>query len=292
MNETGKISQYDFKPGVPLGIETVPLKQLRESLSHMLRVPHRVNFYDIIWIQKGKPIYVVDFNRIEIQSSTIIFINKSHVQYFETFDDCEGFIMPFTDSFLCRSATETSFLYNSLLFNNPVNAAFIEIDSSDLLISNLFSSIIGELESDPDESKYYILQSLLFAFLLKCEQKYLQTGLSDIHDRTEWNTAIQFRNLIDQNFSKDRSVTFYAGKLNISEKSLLRSTNSVFGKSPKEVIHERLLIEAKRLLLHSSANTKEIAFTLGFDEPTNFVKYFKKYTQKTPLEYRDTFFNS
>lgn len=292
MNETGKITQYDFKPGVPLGIEVVPLKQLRESLSHMLRVPHRVNFYDIIWIQKGTPVFVADFNRIEIRTSTIIFINKSHVQYYEKFNDCEGFIMPFTETFLCRSAIETSFLNNSLLFNNPVSAPYIEVGKEDQLITALFDTIVDELGNEPYETKYYLLQSLLFAFLLKCERKYLQTGLEEMHDRTEWNTAIQFRNLIDQNFSKDRSVAFYAGQLNISEKSLLRSTSSVFGKSPKEVIHERLLIEAKRLLLHSNANTKEISFTLGFDEPTNFVKYFKKYTQKTPLEFRETFFNS
>ncbi|MEO0008802.1 MAG: HTH-type transcriptional regulator ChbR [Bacteroidota bacterium] len=291
MNETGKITQYDFKPGVPLGIEVVELKQLRESLSHMLRVPHRVNFYDIIWIQGGTPVFVVDFNRIEIKNSTIIFINKSHVQYYEKFNDCEGYIMPFTETFLCRSAIETNFLNNSLLFNNPVKAPFIELEAEDQFISDLFHAIIQELNGEPDDTKYYLLQSLLFAFLLKCERKYLKTGLEEIHDRAEWNTAIQFRNLIDQHFSQDRSVAFYASQLNISEKSLLRSTNSVFGKSPKEVIHERLLIEAKRLLLHSNSNTKEIAFTLGFDEPTNFVKYFKKYTQKTPLEFRDTFFN-
>jgi AraC-like DNA-binding protein len=291
MNETGKISQYDFKPGVPLGIEVVELKQLRESLSHMLRVPHRVNFYDIIWIQGGTPVFVVDFNRIEIKKSTIIFINKSHVQYYEKFNDCEGYIMPFTETFLCRSAIETNFLNNSLLFNNPVKAPFIELEAEDQFISDLFHAIIQELNGEPDDTKYYLLQSLLFAFLLKCERKYLKTGLEEIHDRAEWNTAIQFRNLIDQHFSQDRSVAFYASQLNISEKSLLRSTNSVFGKSPKEVIHERLLIEAKRLLLHSNSKTKERAFTLGFDEPTNFVKYFKKYTQKTPLEFRDTFFN-
>jgi hypothetical protein len=79
----------------------------------------------------------------------------------------------------------------------PVSAPYRESGEDDLLISELFfDAIVGELEGEPYETKYYLLLQLasLFAFLLKCERKYLQTGLDDMHDRTEWNTAIQFRN--------------------------------------------------------------------------------------------------
>jgi AraC family transcriptional regulator, transcriptional activator of pobA len=68
---------------------------------------------------------------------------------------------------------------------------------------------------------------------------------------------------------------------------LNQATTKVLGKSPKEIIDNRILLEAKRLLAHTNENVKEIAYTLGFEEPTNFIKYFKKHSTFTPTEFRE-----
>ena len=59
--------------------------------------------------------------------------------------------------------------------------------------------------------------------------------------------------------------------------------------SAKELIDERVVLEAKRMLVHTSNSIKEIGFDLGFDEPTNFIKYFRKHEEKTPIEFRKSF---
>jgi len=70
---------------------------------------------------------------------------------------------------------------------------------------------------------------------------------------------------------------------------LNQATSKVLDKSPKELIDDRILLEAKRLLVYGNKSIKEIAFQLGFEEPTNFIKYFRKHIDKTPMEFREKY---
>ena len=80
-----------------------------------------------------------------------------------------------------------------------------------------------------------------------------------------------------------------AKKINVSEKRLNQATSKVLDKSPKELIDDRILLESKRLLVHGNKSIKEIGFELGFEEPTNFIKYFRKHIGKTPMEFREKY---
>jgi AraC family transcriptional regulator, transcriptional activator of pobA len=91
---------------------------------------------------------------------------------------------------------------------------------------------------------------------------------------------------LEDNFRSTQKVNFYTDSLNLTYNSLARYTSNYCKKTPKEIISERLVLEIKRLLSSTSKPIKEIAYQLGFDEPTNLVKYFKKYTGVTPSEFR------
>ena len=80
--------------------------------------------------------------------------------------------------------------------------------------------------------------------------------------------------------------------MNVSEKRLTNATARTFGKSPKTIIDERVTLEAKRLLIHTNLSIKEVGYDLGFEEPTNFIKYFRKHNNKTPIEFRESYLNS
>ena len=95
--------------------------------------------------------------------------------------------------------------------------------------------------------------------------------------------------MIERNFKQTQKVTDYCDQLYLTYNTLARYTQSYCGKSPKEIIAERVTLEAKRLLATSAMPVKEIAYTLGFDEPTNLVKYFKKQTGFTPTAFRENF---
>ncbi|WP_200814401.1 AraC family transcriptional regulator [Parabacteroides sp. Marseille-P3160] len=97
---------------------------------------------------------------------------------------------------------------------------------------------------------------------------------------------IRFINLIDENYQKGLTITEYAQLLHISTRTLSDLTNQLLGKSPSLMIQERIILEAQRMLLYSELNVNQIEYRLGFDDPSYFVKYFKKHTKVSPSEFR------
>jgi AraC-like DNA-binding protein len=89
-----------------------------------------------------------------------------------------------------------------------------------------------------------------------------------------------------------KSVSGYASQMNVSEKRLTAATTKTVGKSPKTIIDERVMLEVKRLLIHTNLSIKEIGYDLGFEDPAYFIKYFRKHTGKTPIEFRENHFGS
>jgi AraC-like DNA-binding protein len=87
--------------------------------------------------------------------------------------------------------------------------------------------------------------------------------------------------------NEQKYPNYYAKRMCITHKRLNQATTMVLGKTPKEIIDNRILLAAKPLLAHTSENVKEIAFDLGFEEPTNFIKYFRKHNKYTPIEFRE-----
>ena len=97
---------------------------------------------------------------------------------------------------------------------------------------------------------------------------------------------IHFNNLIDEHYKEGLSIAQYAALLFISARTLSDLTNQLLGKSPSMMVQERIVLEAKRLLLHSDQHVNQVGYTLGFEDPSYFVKYFKKHTKMSPTEFK------
>ena len=112
------------------------------------------------------------------------------------------------------------------------------------------------------------------------EREWRKSGFSEIRKGEELDYIILFKNLLDEKFRVVKSVSEYAVLMSVSEKKLNRTTSLTLGKTPKQLIDERIILEAKRLLAYTNNSIKEVGFDLGFDEPTNFIKYFRKHESK------------
>ena len=100
------------------------------------------------------------------------------------------------------------------------------------------------------------------------------------------NKFLDFKSLLEIHFNKSRNADFYAEKLNITYKHLNTICKSIIALTAKQFIDEYIILEAKRLLVNSEIKSTELAYFLGFEEPTNFVKYFKKHTKFTPNQFK------
>jgi len=283
------IKKYTFKEGLPQEFELVGIRQLYNDHSETLTTPYRAGFYHILWFQKGSPTHLVDFNPIKIKPNTILFLNKDTVQRFDKKGGFDGKAILFTDSFFCKTETDVKFLRSSILFNDLFSVSQIQMSETASLFADLFQLMKTELENEKDSSQSDILKNLLHNFLLLSERERRKQDFTEIKKGADLDYVLLFKDLLETNYRKLKQVNDYSKKLNITEKRLNQATSKILDKSPKQMIDERVMLEAKRLLAHTNESVKEIGFDLGFDEPTNFIKYFRKHSNSTPVEFREQF---
>jgi AraC family transcriptional regulator, transcriptional activator of pobA len=284
---TTDIKKYDFKAGLPQEFEIVDIGELYKEFKDTLTTTHRAGFYHIIWFQQGNPTHLVDFNPIKIKPNTLLFLNKDTVQRFDSQTKFGGKAILFTDSFFCKTEADTQFLRNSILFNDLFSVSHIQIEKHTQLFAELLQQMTHELQHTKDHSQADILQNVLHNFLLYSERERRKQNFSEVRKDADLDYVMLFKDLLETNYKNQKQVNYYAKQIIITEKRLNQATTKVLGKSPKEFIDNRVILEAKRILAHTTESVKEIAYQLGFEEPTNFIKYFKKYTSVTPTEFRE-----
>lgn len=283
------IKKYSFKQGLPQEFELVGIGQLYNNHSDTLTTPHRTGFYHILWFQKGSPTHLVDFNPIKIKSNTILFLNRDIVQQFDKKGGFDGKAILFTDTFFCKSESDTKFLRSTVLFNDLFSVSQIQLSETAPLFAELFQLMETELDNEKDNSQSDILKNLLHNLLLLSERERRKQDFHQIKKGADLDYVMLFKDLLDINYRKLKKVSDYSKKISVTEKRLNQATSKILDKSPKQMIDERVMLEAKRLLAHTNESVKEIGFDLGFDEPTNFIKYFRKHSHSTPIEFREQF---
>lgn len=283
------ILKYDFKEGLPQEIEILEMASLYQEFEQELTAPHRAEFYQILWFQKGNPIHQVDFNPIAIEPNTVVFINKNSVQQFDNKVPFDGKVLLFTANFFCKEESDIAFLKSSILFNDLFAIPKVDIPSITDLFTALFTAIQKESSKPKDQYQADILRNYLRNVLLISERERRTQDFTEVKKGADLDLVMKFKELLENQFNHDKSVASYATQMHITKKRLNLATSKILGLTPKKIIDDRIMLEAKRLLAHTSESVKEISFSLGFDEPTNFVKYFRKHHLTTPLDFRESF---
>lgn len=283
------IKKYSFKQGLPQEFELIRIGQLYHEHTKTLTSPHRTGFYHILWFQEGSPKHMVDFNPIEIRPNSILFLPKDTVQRFDKNGNFDGKAILFTESFFCRTELDSKYLRSTILFNNLFSVSQVQLSKSTNTIRDLFQQIETELANEIDQFQSDILKNLLHNLLLISERESKQSGFKEIRKGPDFDYILLFKDILENQYKTQKQVSSFALKLGITEKRLNLATSRVFGKTPKQIIDERIMLEAKRLLAHTNESIKEIGFVLGFEEPTNFIKYFRKHQKATPVEFRELY---
>jgi len=284
---TTDIIKYDFKPGLLQELEIVDLAKLYAESRDIITTTHRAKFYHIIWFQNGNSMHLVDFKPVTITPNTLLFINKDTVQRFDSNTNFEGKAILFTDHFFCKTESDIKYLKESILFNDLFTVAQIKVQNQLKIFADLFQQITDELQNEKDKSQSDILQNLLHNLMLHSERERRKQNFIEIKKSADLDYVLLLKDLLETNYKNQKQVNFYAKQIIITEKRLNQATSKVLGKTPKEIIDDRVLLEAKRILAHTTQSVKEIAYHLGFEEPTNFIKYFKKHSTVTPIEFRE-----
>lgn len=203
--------------------------------------------------------------------------------------DCatSGGLVKFSSAFFAADDVEESFIIKYGVFDDIDVLPVISLKKSEAsAIQKIFAEMTSEYKKNGSFSSE-ILISYLKIFLLKIYEIKKRTVPENAFKSPEFKRFRSVQQQLDENYKQHHEVLFYANALHISSKTLGSITQKFTGKPPQELIKERLLLEAKRLLHYSSLSIKEIAHSIGFDDSSYFIRFFKKNTSTSPGDYRE-----
>lgn len=283
-----KIEQYHLHKERPekLQFEVYDMASYLERSGAHATVPHTHSYYQIIWIFNKGGVHYVDFKSYNVEANTLFFISKNQIHYFDGKAKHQGIIIHFNESFLMQSDVDIFLKYT--LFNN-IDKPYHVLENSAVELANKYINLIKvELENKGAFGYKHVIRNLLKSFLIVLERLHSKHNQHPIRFNSSYELQfLQFRELLETYYTQNYSVNDYASRLNISSKTLNTITTTVAAKTPSQLIAERIILEAERLLSFSDLKINEIAYHLGFEDASYFVKYFKRHKQKSPKEYRE-----
>ncbi|KOH43783.1 helix-turn-helix domain-containing protein [Sunxiuqinia dokdonensis] len=253
------------------------------------QLPHLHNFYSIFWIQSGQAVHATDFVEYVIEKDTLLFVPPGLKHRMVLDQIAGGFSILFNEEFARYNRKNYTPFKEYDLFNNPEFRSIIKVEGAVKDQLNALISLMTEEVQQPDKYSADAVLNLLHLFLLKSirvfETQY-QPALADA-EQTDSFSIIRFKELIEENYTREKSVSAYADMLSMNPTCLNEVTKKSAGITAGEMIRNRIIEEAKQKLFATNMSGKEIAYLLGFDDPSYFSRFFKKYTGLTIKDFRD-----
>lgn len=283
-----QIKEYDFlTTSHDLGFHIGRITKLISNVPANRRsTPHLMKFFVILLITEGKGRHQVDFETYNYDKGSVLLIGKEQVQAWIDNKNLDGYFIIFEEDFLYANQIKFkdltySFPYNSGLFSHLLK---FENEENYQALLSLADYMLKEYSLPKTAATSEILQCLLRALLLKLKENTGREQNEIKKDSIE--TFIRFQRLLDKKINSTRHAADYCEMLNVSHKKLNLICKSLTKMTIKSFIDHEVILKAKRLLSKPEMNISEIAYHVGFEERTNFTKFFRKHENMTPKEFR------
>lgn len=273
----------DFSPHFSLK----KMEDLYDKAAGKKPVPHRHDYYNIYFVEKGRGFHNIDFTRFEVTDRQLYFVLPGQMHQLVFDERPQGRIISFTEEFLISNAIPEYLINDIYLFDEYGESPPLPVNEQSVPVyKNLFDQIemfAGSLEKYTLEA----VGALVKLLLIQCNN-HCALHKTDNPQFLETSNHLlrNFKQLLNVHFADLHMVNDYADKLAVTPDYLNKTVKSITGKSAKEHIQSKLIVEAKRSLLFSRLSNKELAYNLGFDESAHFNNFFKKNTGLTPNEFR------
>lgn len=250
---------------------------------------HKHDFYLCVLFTKGTGIHEIDFNSYTVNPGSVFFLKPGQVHSWLFKSPPEGFIFFHTQEFYdfyfsSKSLSQFPFYYS---YKNPPN---LQLKTTELaIIESRFKEINKESNSNHIYKKQKIASLLNVTYIDLSRIYSTEIKSRKVISSTYLETLEALEILIEEFYKKEKSALFYANKLNITTKHLNRITKSSINKTTSELISERIILEAKRLLIHSKNTLSLVSETLGYEDYAYFSRIFKLKTKSTPKEFKRQF---
>lgn len=267
--------RFEHPQGPGALVEVVRLTELRaRSLEPSIYTSQRRDFHMLQLVTRGKGRHHFDFGSTRLSRGDVFHIRPGQVDWFDERSDHDALLVVFVPEAIPDREDLRVRLSNPL---RPPRTDFARLEAIAHLIEDF------QTHAHLRGSVLFLLRSLVRAL----QSLHSMATATSPSAAAKASLCERLEQLLAHHLRDRRDVAFYADRLGVSAKTLARATTELLGMSPKQRIDGAVVLEAKRLLVHSDLRVDEIASTLGFSEPTNFVKFFRRVTETTPQQFRN-----
>jgi AraC family transcriptional regulator, transcriptional activator of pobA len=253
--------------------------------------PHRHNYYSIIFSLTATGSHIIDFKEYTLEADQVFFVSPQQVHQVITDPNPGGFVILFTPEFLQRYSIQEDFISNIRLFRDCSETPPLPVTEPMKTRLLKFATEMEEEFRSDKQMKFDTIGAYLKLFLIECNNHCSLNPLGNTQTIEVGRSLVKnFKNLVESHFKEWHQVKDYAEELNVTSGYLNEVIRESLHTSAKDYIQNRLILEAKRISLYTSKNSKEIGYQLGFDDPSHFSKFFKSHTGSTIADFKSALY--
>ncbi len=249
-----------------------------------LKKSRRYDLHAFIFITEGSGSHIIDFIEYPLKPGRCFYIGYGQIHAWKSLKNAKGYILLFTDDFYNIIYTGNDLIKSDKIlsslpvFSDIPRNSFKEWDV-------LFNEI--EIEFNVKSAEWRLIICLLLkALALRIRRLSKDELFSNDRFKSSYDIVIQYKEMINEYFISYKAPKEYAAMLNITANYLGSVCKMITGKPAGELIKARIILEAKRLIIHTQLTISEITHQLGFNNKSHFGKYFKNYTKLSPDQFR------
>lgn len=245
---------------------------------------HRHDHYFILALKKGRGCHVIDFKKYQINNNSVFILRPGQVHMLSLKAGSTGYLLQFTAGFY-RPIDKVS--YQHLRSAGSSNICQLSAGSFKKLLIKLTSVYRESCEKEPGYKE--IIRAELDIFLIELIRQ--RKSNNKHHDNSLYNMERidELFRLLEENIASKKQAAWYAEKMNLTVYQLNSITKASIGKSCTELINEQIILESKRYLLATASQVNQIAYFLGYEDISYYIRFFKKHTGYSPKVFREKF---
>ncbi len=247
--------------------------------------PLSLSCYTFIWNQGTPKQWEIDLIPLEIPSNSIFSLSPGQIISIPKAED-DYVVIQFNREFYCVQDHDHEVSCNGILFNGALSTPMLRLNADEQHSFNILLEVIKEEFANRDEVQLEMLRTVLKRFIIKCTRLAKLQFANTFISPQELDTVRYFSALVEKHFRTLHKVSDYANMMNKSPKTLSNVFKALGEKTPLKIIHGRIILEGKKLLLYTDKSVKEISFELNFSDPMQFSRLFKNVTGFTPVDFK------
>jgi AraC-like DNA-binding protein len=253
-----------------------------KDLKHDL---HRHDFFFILALQNGEGSHEIDFRSYNVINNSVFFLRPGQVHQLQLKAGSTGYLMEFNNEFYHPNDK-----LSIQRLRKASNKSYCELDVKRFekivaVLSYIFQEYMGR-----EEGYLEMIKANLEIFFIEFVRQSPNPKSPSVNVNPYMQERLEeFLEHLDKHFTTHKHVSQFTDLMNLSKYQLNEITKATIGKMPSELINERIILEAKRYLLATPNQIKEIADLLGYDDVSYFIRFFKKHTGYSPEVFRNNF---